>query len=158
MTNELTEILTTIRRPFQQEIRSGCQDNVVINGLNNYVQLWVKKARQLTRNLAEKRSLSELADLFVDYEALSPMERMNVIQAATKQIDAMTSGMQKTSPPVGNLPLFQSVNQQTREAAVQHDDKTDDTRNTQDAIHPTQSHSRKKSPSQILPFRLTRRR
>ncbi|MCZ6679610.1 MAG: ATP-dependent DNA helicase RecG [Candidatus Poribacteria bacterium] len=139
MTNELTEILTTIRRPFQQEIRSGCQDNVVINGLNNYVQLWVKKARQLTRNLAEKRSLSELADLFVDYEALSPMERMNVIQAATKLIDAMTSGMQKTSPPVGNLPLFQSVNQQTREAAVQHDDKTDDTRNTQDAIHPTQS-------------------
>ncbi len=115
--NELTEILTTIRRPFQQEIRSGCRDSVVINGLGVYVQLWIKNARRLTLSLSEKQSLSTLADLFTDYEALSPMERLNVVQAAVKQIDEMTPESLKTPPTkksvpreaVNDLPLFQSL-------------------------------------------------
>jgi ATP-dependent DNA helicase RecG len=123
--NELTKILTTIRRPFQQEIRSGCQDNVVINGLGNYVQLWVKKARQLPLNLAEKQALSALGDLFTDYKTLSLMERLNVVQSATKQIDKMMSGDRRESPAenhalggvVDDLPLFQSAGR-TKEATA----------------------------------------
>ena len=105
--NELTKVLTTIRRPFQQEIRNKYQDNVVINGLGSYVQLWVKKARQLPLNLAEKQSLSQLADLFVNYDASSPMEHLHVIEEASKQIDEMTSVKRTESPD--ELPLFQSV-------------------------------------------------
>ena len=113
--NELTKILTTIRRPFQQEIRSGCQDNVVINGLGAYVQLWVRNAERLALNPIEKQMLTSLADLFSDYETLSSTKREEVVQAATKQIDEMTSKNQKTSPTrepaakVDDLPLFQSL-------------------------------------------------
>ena len=60
--NELTKILATIRRPFQQEIRSGCKDSVVINGLGAYVQLWVRNAEQLTLNPTEKQMLTSLAE------------------------------------------------------------------------------------------------
>ena len=115
--NELANILTTIRRPFQQETRSGCQDKIVVNGLGTYVKRWVKKARQLTLNLAQKQSLSTLAYLFTDYDALSPMERLNVIQAATKQIDEMMPADWKESRvenpafrgTADDLPLFESA-------------------------------------------------
>ena len=113
--NELTKILTTIRRPFQQEIRSGCQDSVVINGLGAYVQLWVRNAERLALNPIEKQMLTSLADLFSDYETLSSTKREEVVQAAMKQIDEMTSKNQKTSPTreptakVDDLPLFQSL-------------------------------------------------
>ena len=119
--NELAKILTTIRRPFQQEIRNGCQDSVVINGLGAYVQLWVRNAERLTLNPAEKQLLDSLAGLFSDYETSSPKERRNVVQAAMKQIDEMTSGNQKVLPTrkpeatktVGDLPLFQSLPSQS---------------------------------------------
>ena len=113
--NELAKILTTIRRPFQQEIRSGCQDSVVINGLGAYVQLWVRNAERLALNPIEKQMLTSLADLFSDYETLSSTKREEVVQAATEQIDEMTSKNQKTSPTreptakVDDLPLFQSL-------------------------------------------------
>ena len=123
--NELTKILATIRRPFQQEIRNGCQDNVVINGLGAYVQLWVRNAEQLTLNPAEKQMLASLADPFSDYEILSPTKRRDIVQAATKQIDEMTSGNQKTAPAskptatgkVDDLPLFQSLPSQSPEVS-----------------------------------------
>ena len=83
--NELAAILQTMRRPFQQESRRDCQNNVVVNGLGNYVSLWVTKARQLTLNQDEKESLDAIANLFADYEALSPMRRLDVIQNATLQ-------------------------------------------------------------------------
>ena len=119
--NELAKILTTIRRPFQQEIRSGCQDSVVINGLGAYVQLWVRNAGQLTLNPTEKQILTSLADLFSDYETLSPTKRRDVVQTAMKQIDEMTSENQKAPPTrkptatetVDNLPLFQSLPSQS---------------------------------------------
>ena len=114
--NELAKILTTIRRPFQQEIRSGCQDSVVINGLGAYVQLWVRNAERLTLSVDEQQMLAALADLFSDYGTLSPTKRREVVQAGIEQIEGMGSGNQKASPTrkpaatetVGDLPLFQS--------------------------------------------------
>ena len=119
--NELAKILTTIRRPFQQEIRNGCQDSVVINGLGAYVQLWVRNAERLTLNPAEKQLLDSLAELFSGYETSSPKERRNVVQAAMKQIDEMASGDQKALPTrkpaatktVDDLPLFESLPSQS---------------------------------------------
>ena len=52
--NNFTTILNTIRRPFQQERRKGCQDDVVVNGLGNYVQLWVKNGAALGLAESEK--------------------------------------------------------------------------------------------------------
>ena len=119
--NELAKILATIRRPFQQEIRNGCQDNVVIDGLGPYVQLWVRNAQRLGVNPDEKQRLESLADLFSEYGVLSSAERRNVVQAAMSQIDEMTSENRTASPPrtsaatdtVGKLPLFQSVPSQS---------------------------------------------
>lgn len=115
--NELAKIVATIRRPFQQEIRNGCQDNVVINGLGAYVQLWVRKAEQLTLNPTEQRLLTSLNSLFSDYGTLPPTKRREVVQSAVEQIEEITSENQKASSPqktastrqVGDLPLFQSL-------------------------------------------------
>ena len=123
--NELAKILTTIRRPFQQEIRSGCQDSVVINGLGAYVQLWVRNAERLTLSVDEKQMLAALADLFSDYGTLSPTKRQAVVQAAIEQIEGMGSGNQKAPPTrkpaatemAGNLPLFQSLPNQSPKTA-----------------------------------------
>ena len=114
--NEFTKILATIQRPFQQEIRSGCKDSVVINGLGAYVQLWVRNAEKLTLNPTEKQMLASLVNLFSDYEALSPTKRREVVEAATEQIEGIKSGNQQASPAkkpaataaVDDLPLFQS--------------------------------------------------
>ena len=114
--NEFTKILATIQRPFQQEIRSGCKDSVVINGLGAYVQLWVRNAEKLTLNPTEKQILASLVNLFSDYEALSPTKRREVVEAATEQIEGIKSGNQQASPAkkpaatagVDDLPLFQS--------------------------------------------------
>lgn len=121
--NELSKILTTIRRPFQQEIRSGCKDGVVINGLGAYVQLWVGNAEQLTLTPAQKQVLTSLADLFSDYETLSPAKRQEVVQAAMNRIDGMMSKNQKAlpakkpAPKVDDLPLFQSSPSQPAKTA-----------------------------------------
>ena len=119
--NELTKILATIQRPFQQEIRSGCQDSVVINGLGAYVQLWVRNAERLTLNPTEKQMLASLVNLFSDYDALPPTKRQKVVEAAIEQIEGIESGNQKASPTkkpaatagVGDLPLFQSLPSQS---------------------------------------------
>ena len=86
--NNFTKILTTIRRPFQQELRKGCSDDVVVNGLGNYVQLWVKNGNAFTLDATEKEVLNGLASLFENYAGTSPAERQRIIEEATKQIDA----------------------------------------------------------------------
>ena len=107
--NELAAILQTMRRPFQQESRRDCQNNVVVNGLGNYVSLWVTKARQLTLNHDEKESLDAIANLFADYEALSPTRRLDVIQNATVQIETMLGETSVASSTVKDSPLIQST-------------------------------------------------
>ena len=96
--SNFTNILTTIRRPFQQELRKGCRDDVVVNGLGNYVQLWVKNGDAFTLTATEKEMLTGLAALFETYAQASPNERQRTLEEATKRIDtALKSGQQ---PPV----------------------------------------------------------
>ena len=73
--NNFTKILNTIRRPFQQELRKGCHDDVVVNGLGDYVQLWVKNGDAFVLEETEKEMLKGLADLFKNYTSASPPER-----------------------------------------------------------------------------------
>ena len=92
--NDFTKILTTIRRPFQQELRKGCRDDVVVNGLGNYVQLWVKNGHSFTLEAAEKEVLNNLASLFENYADVSPAERQRTLEEATKRIDTALGGGQ----------------------------------------------------------------
>ena len=92
--NDFTKILTTIRRPFQQELRKGCRDDVVVNGLGNYVQLWVKNGHAFTLEAAEKEVLNNLASLFENYADVSPAERQRTLEEATKRIDTALGGGQ----------------------------------------------------------------
>ena len=89
--NEFTRILRTIRRPFQQETRNGCQDNVVINGLGNYVELWLEKARQLSLDDSDQQTVDKLASHFANYDRLLPADRLKIIESATAEIDAIAS-------------------------------------------------------------------
>ncbi len=142
--NEFTKILATIRRPFQQEIRSGCQDSAVINGLGAYVQLWVANAEQLTLNPTEKQMLTSLADLFSDYGTLSPTKRRDVVQTAMKQIDERTPENQKAPPTrkptatetVDNLPLFQSLPSQSPKTSFPSMERTGEAKKQQ-TLFPT---------------------
>ena len=93
--NNFANILTTIRRPFQQELRKGCKDDVVINGLGSYVQLWVKNGDAFALEATEKEVLKGLASLFENYAGASPAERQRTLEEATKRIDiALGSGQQ----------------------------------------------------------------
>ena len=86
--NNFTEILNTIRRPFQQELRKGCHDDVVVNGLGSYVRLWVKNGDALALEPTEKEVLNGLAHLFENYASTSPTERQRTLEEATRRIDA----------------------------------------------------------------------
>lgn len=94
--NNFTTILNTIRRPFQQERRKGCQDDVVVNGLGSYVQLWVKNGDALGLKGSEKEVLHDLADLFQNYAAASPTERQRTLEEATKRIEAALGHKRQT--------------------------------------------------------------
>ena len=102
--NNFTKILNTIRRPFQQELRKGCHDDVVVNGLGNYVRLWVKNGDALTLEATEKEVLNGLAHLFENYASASPTERQRMLEEATRRIDAAVEGKQQNltnTDPVG---------------------------------------------------------
>ena len=90
--NELNKILSTIIRPFQQEIRKGCQDDVVINGLEAYVKLWVENARKLKLTSEQTQFLNDVIGLFDNYSGMSPIERKSAIEKATDLIEAAISG------------------------------------------------------------------
>lgn len=86
--NNFTKILNTIRRPFQQELRKGCCDDVVVNGLGSYVRLWVRNGETFTLSTAEKEVLKGLADLFENYAGASSAQRQRILKEATERIDA----------------------------------------------------------------------
>ena len=126
-------ILTTLRRPFQQETRKGCRDDVVVNGLGDYVRLWVKKGDDLPLTPDEKAVLRRLAALFEDYARLSPDERHAAIQDATREIDSalsLASRVQDSTPPVSakkpntataeNLPLFRAANRKPHQSSAKN--------------------------------------
>ncbi len=99
--NNFTKILTTIRRPFQQERRKGCRDDVVVNGLGSYVQLWVKNGETFTLSMTEKAVLKDLGDLFENYADAASTERRRILEEATKQIEAALGHGQQNVSNVG---------------------------------------------------------
>ncbi len=105
--SNFAHILTTIRRPFQQELRKGCRDDVVVNGLGSYVQLWVKNGDAFTLDATEKEMLTGLAALFENYIGASPVERQRTLEEATKRIDAALKGGQQ-SPVNANSPTVET--------------------------------------------------
>ncbi len=117
--NNFAAILNTIRRPFQQERRKGCRDDVVVNGLGNYVQLWVKNGDALGLEGTESAVLHDLADLFQNYTDASPTDRQRTLAEATNRIDTALGHKQhihsglETPPRRGKntqtevLPLFE---------------------------------------------------
>ena len=110
--DNFTKILTTIRRPFQQELRKGCKDDVVVNGLGSYVQLWVKNGDAFVLDTTQKEMLNGLANLFGNYGDISPTERQNTLEEATKRIDdalrqAQRSFNAEESPPTRPEPTTQ---------------------------------------------------
>jgi ATP-dependent DNA helicase RecG len=113
--NNFTKILTTIRRPFQQELRNGCRDDVVVNGLGNYVQLWVKNGETFTVEAAEKEVLNDLSNLFENYADASSIERQRILENATQRIDAaLGHGQRNASDRVGTGAEPSQTRQQPR--------------------------------------------
>ena len=100
--SNFANILTTIRRPFQQELRKGCRDDVVVNGLGSYVQLWTKNGDAFKLNATEKEVLNNLANLFENYAGTSPTERKRTLEEATKQIDTALGSRQGNLTDVSN--------------------------------------------------------
>ena len=110
--SNFAKILTTIRRPFQQELRKGCRDDVVVNGLGSYVQLWAKNGDAFTLNATEKEVLNNLANLFENYAGASPTERQRTLEEATKQIDTALGGRQQNLADVSNTSTAPSQKRQ----------------------------------------------
>ena len=113
--NNFTKILTTIRRPFQQELRKGCRDDIVVNGLGSYVQLWVKNGETFTLEATEKEVLKGLTDLFKNYADASSTERQRILEEATRRIEAaLGHGKRNASDVVGTGAEPSPTRQQSR--------------------------------------------
>ena len=115
--NQFEDIIGSMSRPFEQEIRKGCNDEVVIGGMKNYVENWATKSRQLGIGLAEKQKLRDIADLFAEYDRLTPMERLTQIEKAQKLISKSNSkgdlkpavSSSRLEEETAELPLFANV-------------------------------------------------
>ena len=116
--NEFRKILESINRPFQLEIKNGCQDNAVVGGFENYISIWTQKANELLLNLNEQKLISELTELFENYSNLSPSERSDRIQQATKLIDSF-GGRAAIEEEKEQLPLFTAERTEGKETAPQ---------------------------------------
>ena len=116
--NNFTKILNTIRRPFQQELRKGCHDDVVVNGLGNYVGLWVKNGDALVLEATEKEVLNGLAHLFENYASTSPSERQNTLEEATRRIDGAVG--HKKQNPTNTDSVGVETSQTRQQPTVQH--------------------------------------
>ncbi len=90
--NELNKILSTINRPFQQELKTGCLDDVVINGLEAYVSLWVANATKLELTTEQTLFINKLNELFRNYSNLPTAERESILQQASQSINAALIG------------------------------------------------------------------
>ena len=110
--SNFAKILTTIRRPFQQELRKGCHDDVVVNGLGSYVQLWTKNGDAFTLDATEKEVLNSLASLFENYAGASPTDRQRTLEEATKRIDTALGGRQRNLADVSNTSAAPSQKRQ----------------------------------------------
>lgn len=86
--NDLESILDIIKRPFKQEIKTGCQDRAVIGGFKEYVSNWVGKANQYA-NLNQKNLLADLANLFKDYDEIQPGIRQIRLEEALRIIEQL---------------------------------------------------------------------
>lgn len=102
--NDFKQILTIIQRPFSQEIRKGCKDDVVINGIGSYVELWVGHAKALELTAQEKEYIDQIAILFDNYSNKSSSERKQIIQTATKHINTALSGKTITESSTNTKP------------------------------------------------------
>ena len=100
--NDFKQILSTISRPFKQEIRKGCQDDVVINGMGAYVDLWLGHARALELTSDQKQFLNRIAAHFKNYSGISPTERQKVIQSASEQINLALADKPLQEKPTDN--------------------------------------------------------
>ena len=100
--NDFKQILSTISRPFKQEIRKGCQDDVVINGMGAYVDLWLGHARALELTADQKQFLNQIAAHFENYSGISPTERQKVIQSASEQINLALADKPLQEKPTDN--------------------------------------------------------
>ena len=110
--DNFTKILTTIRRPFQQELRKGCKDDVVVNGLGSYVQLWAKNGDAFVLDTTQKEVLNGLANLFENYAGASSSERQRILEEATKRIDAILGSAQYTTTDIGDAGVEPSPKRQ----------------------------------------------
>lgn len=89
---ELSKILSTIYRPFQQELKTGCRDDVVINGIEAYVSLWVDNASKLELTTEQTLFLDKVNELFRNYSNLPTTERERILKEASKSINAALNG------------------------------------------------------------------
>lgn len=117
--NDFKQILNTIGRPFQQEIRKGCQDDVVINGLGAYVKLWVGNAKKLNLASDETMLLNHIDGLFENYSNTNPIERKSAIENASELIEAYRSGKD-----IKNLPTSKD-SEQISTSTVEIDKRVD---------------------------------
>jgi len=104
--NEFKKILESIKRPFQLEIKNGCQDNAVVGGFEEYISIWTQKANALLLKLNEQKLIGELNGLFENYSNLSPAERGDRLQKAAELIENFGGSAAVVGKEVGQLPLF----------------------------------------------------
>jgi len=104
--NDLLSILDIIKRPFKQEIRTGCQDMAVYGGFRDYIANWVNRANQYA-NSDQKALLAELSGLFKDYNEIQPGTRQARLKEAIKIIEQICDQPTSENPQEPKLKVEQ---------------------------------------------------
>lgn len=90
--SDLVSILEIIKRPFQLEIKTGCQNKAVIGGFQDYVINWIEKASEYAE-YEQLNLLKELTQLFKDYSDAQPNTREMKIKKASEIIENLCNNL-----------------------------------------------------------------
>lgn len=99
MNGTLSEIVGKLVKPIQVERNMGYRNLSVIGGFGQYMQLWARRALELSQDGEVLERLRLLISLFEGYDALSTIERkrrVNEAEQILKELGALIQPPQQT--------------------------------------------------------------
>ncbi|MBC7263553.1 MAG: ATP-dependent DNA helicase RecG [Chloroflexi bacterium] len=103
----ITSAIQKLTKILAEEQKQGCQDRVVIGGLDKLLRRWVEETKQAAENEAEHRLVDEIKTTLHDYASKADAERRTAIEVALKRLrefSPVTKPGEPTPAPVPSQP------------------------------------------------------
>lgn len=94
----ITSAIQKLTKILAEEQKQGCQDRVVIGGLDKLLQRWVEETGQAAENEAELRLIDEIHSTLHDYARKSENERRAAVKTALERLNEFAPGAAPGEP------------------------------------------------------------